>query len=62
MAINTWVVAVVRYNASVIGWAKLELEKIDRNTRQLLIQQHGVVHPRANVLRLYTPRKLGVGL
>ena len=61
MAINAWAVAVVRYNASVIGWAKVELEEIDRNTRQLLIQ-HSVIHPRANVLRLYTPRKLGFGL
>ena len=60
MAIK-WVVAVVRYNASVIGWAKVELEEIDRNTRQLLIQ-YGVAHPRANVLHLCTPRKLGVGL
>ena len=61
MAINKWVVAVVRYNASVIGWAKVELEEIDRNTRHPLIQ-HGVAHPRANVLRLCTPRKLGIGL
>ena len=58
MSINTWAVAVVRYNAGVIGWNKMELEEMDRNTRQLLIW-YGVVHPRANVLRLYTPRKLG---
>ena len=58
MSINMWDVAVVRYNVGVIGWTKMELEEMDRNTRQLLIQ-YDVIHPRANVLRLYTPRKLG---
>ena len=58
MSINTWAAAVVRYSAGVIEWTKMELEEMDRNTRQLLIQ-YGVVHPRANVLRLYTPRTLG---
>ena len=61
IAINTWAVAVVRYSAGVIGWTKAELEEMHTNTRQLMIQ-HGVVHPRANVLLLYTPRKLGGGV
>jgi hypothetical protein len=57
-AINAWAVAVVRYSGGVVSWTKDELEKIDRETRSSLIR-FGAIHPRANVLRLYTPRKLG---
>ena len=41
MAINTWAIAVVRFGEGVIGWTKVELEEMGRNTRQLLIQHGG---------------------
>ena len=40
---------------------KAELEEMDSYTRQLLVQ-YGLIHPGANVLRLYTPSKLGGGV
>ena len=54
-AINTWVVATVRYGAGVINWAIEDLERMDRKTRNLLTT-HGGFHPRCNVGRLYIPR------
>ena len=41
MASNTWAIAMVRYGEGVIGWTKLELDEMGRNTRQLLIQRSG---------------------
>lgn len=57
-AINAWAVAVVRYSAAIVEWKKAELEEMDRRTRKML-GRYGVIHPRANVLRLYLPRGQG---
>ena len=55
MAVNTWAVSVLRYGAGVINWTKAELESIDRKTRKQMAI-YGMLHPRADVQRLYLPR------
>ena len=50
--------SVVRYSAAIIDWTVEEIEKLDRDTRQLLFE-HRFLHPRANVTRLYMKRKEG---
>ena len=58
IAVNTWAVSVLRYGAGEINWTKAELESIDRKTRnQMTI--YGMLHPRADVQRLYLPRGQG---
>lgn len=58
MAVNTWAVSVLRYGAGVINWTKAELESIDRKTRKQMTI-YGMLHPRADVQRLYLPRGQG---
>ena len=38
-AINTWAVSVMRYSAALLGWSRLQLEEIDRRTRNWLTMQ-----------------------
>ena len=57
-AVNTWAVSVLRYGAGVINWTKAELESIDRKTRKQMTV-YGMLHPRADVHRLYLPRGQG---
>ena len=58
MAINTWAVSVLRYGAGIINWTKAELESMDRKARKRLTI-YEMLHPRANVDRLYLPRGCG---
>ena len=58
MAVNTWALSVLRYGASVINWTKAELGSIDRKTRKQMTI-YGMLHPRADVQRLYLPRGQG---
>ena len=44
----------------IINWHQEELQKLDRKTRKLLTI-HGQHHPKADVDRLYVPRKQGGG-
>ena len=55
-AVNQWVMGVVRYGAGVIDWTKSELKELDRQIRKVMTC-NGVLHPRANVARLYLRRK-----
>ena len=55
-AINTWAVSLVRYTAGIINWRKDELEAMDRKTRKMMTIYNSL-HPRADVDRLYIPRK-----
>ncbi len=57
-AINTWAVSLVRYSASIVEWTKEDLDVTDRRTRKLMTM-NGMLHPRANVRRLYLPRSEG---
>ena len=59
MAVNTWAVSVLRYGAGVINWTKAELESVDRKTRKQMTIQYGMLHPRADVQRLYLPKGQG---
>ena len=49
---------ILRYEAGVINWTKAELESIDRKTRKQMTI-YGMLHPLADVQRLYLPRGQG---
>ena len=51
-------VAVLRYSFGIVNWHQKELQKLDRKTRKLLTI-HGQHQPKADVDRLYVPRKHG---
>jgi hypothetical protein len=55
-AIGTFTVPVLRYSFGIINWHQEEIRKVDRTTRKMLTihRQH---HPRADIDRLYFPRK-----
>jgi len=57
-AINTYAVPVVTYTAGIIGWNKREIQQLDKMTRKTM-NMHGGLLPRANIHRLYLPRKEG---
>ena len=58
LAIGSMAVPVLRYSFGIVNWHKEELQKLDRKTRKLLTI-HGQHHPKADVDRLYVPRKQG---
>ena len=58
LAINSWAVAVIRYSAAFIGWAKNETRELDRHTRRMMSAYHAI-HPKSNVQRIYIKRKEG---
>jgi hypothetical protein len=57
-AIGFLAVPVLRYSFGIVNWHQGELQKLDRKTRKLLII-NGQRHPKADVDRLYVPRKRG---
>ena len=57
-AINIYAIPVITYTAGIINWTKEELKKLDRITRKEMTI-NGALHPRADVDRLYVPRKRG---
>ena len=57
-AINSLAVPVVQYSFGIIDWKISEIKKIDTKTRKLL-NMHKMLHPKADVERLYLPRKDG---
>ena len=57
-AIGSLAVSVLRYKFGIVNWHQEELQKLDRKTRKLLTI-HGQHHPKADVDRLYVPRKQG---
>ena len=50
--------AVFRYSAALLDWGQLELEELDRQTRQFLYK-HNFLHPRSNIDRFYMSRSSG---
>lgn len=59
-AITALAVPVIQYSFGIIKWTQAEIRKMDRQTRKLLTM-HGALHPRADIDRLYIPRKKEVG-
>ncbi|PNF23741.1 hypothetical protein B7P43_G17247 [Cryptotermes secundus] len=57
-AIGSLAVPVLRYSFGIINWHKEEIQKLDRKTRKILTT-YGQHHPRADIDRLYVPRKEG---
>ena len=57
-AIGSLAVPVLKYTLGIINWHQEELQKLERKTRKLLTI-HGQHHPKADVDRLYVPRKQG---
>jgi hypothetical protein len=53
------VIPVLRYSFGIINWHKEEIQKLDRKTRKMLTI-HGQRHPKADIDRLYVPRKDGL--
>jgi hypothetical protein len=52
-------VPVLRHRFRIINWRQEEVQKLDRKTRKMLTI-HGQHHPRADIDRLYVPRKEGI--
>jgi len=57
-AIGSLAVPVLRKSFGIFNWHQEELQKLDRKTRKLLTI-HGQHHLKADVDRLYVPRKQG---
>jgi hypothetical protein len=57
-ATGTLAVSVLRYSFGIINGRQEELQKLDRKTKKVLTI-HGQHHPKADVDRLYVPRKKG---
>jgi len=55
-AIGSLAVPVLRYTFGIINWHQEAIQKLHRKTRKLLTI-HGQHHPKADVDRLYVPRK-----
>jgi hypothetical protein len=49
-------VPVLRYSFGIINWHQEEIQKLDFKKRKMLTI-HGQHHPRADIDRLYVPRK-----
>ena len=58
IALNCYAIPVIRYSAGILNWTQAELDDIDRKSRKLLTIYKGL-HPKADVDRLYLPRKSG---
>ena len=57
-AINMYAIPVIQFTCGVIKWTKQEMEQLNKQTRNLLAM-YGALHPRADVDRLYLPRRMG---
>lgn len=57
-AINTLAIPVVQYSFNIINWNMSDILRMDRKTRKLLTSNRSF-HPKADVDRLYLPRKEG---
>ena len=56
--IGSLAVPVLKHSFGIVNWHQEELHKLDRKTRKLLTI-HGQHRPKADVDRLYVPRKQG---
>ena len=58
IALNTLATPVVQYSFNILNWNLAEIRRMDVKTRKLLTS-HRMHHPKADVDRLYLPRKEG---
>ena len=58
LALNTWVITVIRYSAAFLDWTKEETKELNRWTRKQLIAGRAL-HPNSNVMRIYIKRRYG---
>ena len=58
LALNTWVITVMRYSAAFLDWTKEETKELDRWTRKQLIAGRAL-HPKSNVMRIYIKHSYG---
>ena len=58
MAVNTWVVSVMRYRAGILKWNKDELKSLDRKTRTFMTI-HGALNPKLDIDRVYLRGEMG---
>jgi hypothetical protein len=56
--IESLAIPVLRYSYGIINWHQEEIQKLDRKTRKILTI-HGQHHTKADIDRLYVPRKDG---
>ena len=52
------IIIIIIYGFGIVNWRQEELQKLYRETRTLLTT-HGQHYPKADVDRLYVPRKQG---
>ena len=57
-AINTLAVPVNTYSFNIRNWKMSEIKRLDTKTRKLLTI-HRMHHPKADVNRMYLPRRIG---
>ena len=57
-AVNTLAVSVVTYSFNIINWKMSGIKRLDTKTRKLLTI-HRMHHPKADVNRMYLPRRIG---
>ena len=58
IAINTRVVTILRYGASIIDWKESEQKRIDRKSRKMM-KMYGTLNPKSEIDSLYMKRKEG---
>ena len=58
LALNTWAISIIKYNAAFLDWTKEETKELDLWTRKQLIAC-GALHPKSNVMRIYIKRRYG---
>jgi hypothetical protein len=57
-AIGSLAIPVLRYSFGISNWHQEEIQKLERKTRKM-VTIHGQHHPKADIDRLYVPRKDG---
>ena len=58
LALNTWVISVIRYSAAFLDWTKEETKELDCWTRKQLTVGRAL-HPKSNVMRIYIKCRYG---
>ena len=58
MAVNTWMVSVMRYGAGFLKRNIDELKSLDRRTRKFMTM-HGALYPKSAIDRVYLSREMG---
>ena len=58
MAVNTWVVSLMRYDAGIVKRNADELRSLEGRTRNFMTM-HGVLHLKSDVARVCLSRQIG---